>query len=62
MQECALHPLQLQERKMSDPRSKAKVPKVKESKAPHQEIAKQQAMKVTVPPPSKVMKVAGRGR
>ena len=47
---------------MADPRSKPKVSKGKESKAPHQEIAKQQAMKVTVPPPSKVMKVAGRGR
>ena len=59
-----MHPLQLQERKMSDPRSKAKVPKVKESKAPHQLQAaqKQQTMKMAAPPPQKIMKAAGRGR
>ena len=49
---------------MGDPRSKVKVPKVKESKAPHQLQAaqKQQAMKMSAPPPQKVMKTAGRGR
>lgn len=48
---------------MGDPRSKVKVPKVKESKAPHQQmqVQKQQAMKAA-PPPQKVMKTAGRGR
>ena len=47
---------------MGDPRSKAKAPKGKPSNAPHQEIAKQQAMKNTPPPSQKVIKVAGRGR
>jgi hypothetical protein len=49
---------------MSDPRSKAKAPKVKESKAPHQLQAqqKQQAMKMSAPPAQKIMKAAGRGR
>ena len=49
---------------MSDPRSKAKVPKAKESKAPHQLQAaqKQQTMKMAAPPPQKIMKAAGRGR
>jgi hypothetical protein len=49
---------------MGDPRSKAKTPKVKESKAPHQLQAakKQQAMKMSEPPPQTIMKAAGRGR
>ena len=49
---------------MGDPRSKAKAPKVKESKAPHQvqAVQKQQAMKMSAPPPQKIMKAAGRGR
>jgi hypothetical protein len=49
---------------MGDPRSKIKVPKAKESKAPHQlmQVQKQQAMKQAAPPPQKVMKIAGRGR
>jgi hypothetical protein len=47
---------------MGDPRSKPKAPKGKPSNAPHQEIAKQQSMKVQAPPPQKIMKAAGRGR
>ena len=49
---------------MGDPRSKTKVPKVKESKAPHQQIKQQQAMKSAGPvaPVQKVMRNTGRGR
>ena len=49
---------------MSDPRSKAKTPKIKESKAPHQQIQKQQqSMKsMPAPPAQKVMRNTGRGR
>jgi hypothetical protein len=49
---------------MGDPRSKAKAPKLKETKAPHQQIQKQQAMKVSGPaaPVQKVMRNTGRGR
>ena len=32
---------------MGDPRSKSKTPKTKESKAPHQQIQKNQTMKTT---------------
>ena len=48
---------------MGDPRSKNKTPKVKESKAPHQQIQKNTAMKNQAPPPAqKVMRNTGRGR
>lgn len=49
---------------MSDPRSKNKTPKTKESKAPHQQIQKNQAMKNTqmAMPQQKVMRNTGRGR
>jgi len=49
---------------MGDPRSKVKVPKTKETKAPHQQIQKQQAMKAVGPtaPVQKVMRNTGRGR
>jgi hypothetical protein len=49
---------------MGDPRSKAKVPKAKESKAPHQlqAVQKQQTMKMAAPPAQKIMKATGRGR
>ena len=49
---------------MGDPRSKNKTPKVKESKAPHQQIQKNTAMKNTVAqvPQQKVMRNTGRGR
>lgn len=47
---------------MGDPRSKPKAPKGKPSNAPHQEIAKQQAMKAPPPPVQKVTKASGRGR
>ena len=49
---------------MSDPRSKSKAPKVKESKAPHQQIQKNQTMKNTMTqvPQQKVMRNTGRGR
>ena len=49
---------------MGDPRSKTKEPKVKESKAPHQQIQKNQAMKSSGPqvPVQKVMRNTGRGR
>jgi hypothetical protein len=49
---------------MGDPRSKAKAPKLKETKAPHQQIQKQQAMKAVGPaaPVQKVMRNTGRGR
>jgi len=49
---------------MSDPRSKNKTPKTKESKAPHhqQAVQKQQAMKMQAPPAQKIVKASGRGR
>lgn len=49
---------------MGDPRSKSKTPKNKESKAPHQQIQKNQTMKTTqmAVPQQKVMRNTGRGR
>ena len=49
---------------MVDPRSKAKAAKTKESKAPHQQIQKNHAMKSSGPqvPVQKVMRNTGRGR
>ena len=49
---------------MGDPRSKNKTPKTKESKAPHQQIKQQQAMKgmQAAVPQQKVMRNTGRGR
>ena len=49
---------------MGDPRSKNKVPKVKESKAPHLQIQKNQSIKNTPAPApqQKVMRNTGRGR
>jgi hypothetical protein len=49
---------------MGDPRSKSKTPKVKESKAPHQQIQKNTVMKNTAvqAPPQKIMRNTGRGR
>jgi len=49
---------------MGDPRSKAKTPKTKESKAPHQQIQKNSAMKTQAVqvPQQKVMRNTGRGR
>ena len=49
---------------MGDPRSKNKTPKVKESKAPHQQIQKNQSMKnmQMQVPQQKVMRNTGRGR
>ena len=48
---------------MGDPRSKNKTPKVKESKAPHQQIQKNMAVKSQAPvPQQKVMRNTGRGR
>jgi hypothetical protein len=49
---------------MGDPRSKSKAPKVKESKAPHQQIQKNTAMKNTqmAAPQPKVVRNTGRGR
>jgi len=49
---------------MGDPRSKNKTPKVKESKAPHQQIQKNQGMKNVQmqAPQQKIMRNTGRGR
>jgi hypothetical protein len=54
----------IKEKNMADPRSKAKAPKTKEAKAPHQQIKQQQAMKSTGPvaPVQKIMRNTGRGR
>jgi hypothetical protein len=60
-----LHNFFIKEKNMGDPRSKAKAPKLKENKAPHQQILqKQQAMKAAGPsaPVQKVMRNTGRGR
>lgn len=48
---------------MADPRSKPKTPKLKESKAPHQQIAKIASMKATEANTKPQMnKKSGRGR